>query len=346
MVFCWHGVTLEGIPFLGEMETGVDLFFVLSGFLIGRIYFRSSQPGNPNLFSFWAARWWRTLPPYYAALALYVICASRFPTQFVPLPGTYLVFAQNYFGVGGFGVSWSLCVEEHFYLLFPLVVMALERTLGRSALRWALPALALFPMLLRFGVYYGTGALPPQWWWITHFHFEGLCTGAWLAYLYVERAKLFECILQPACWLLPVIPTLLLVFPVWRSRPMAADLAFYTLLAVGFGAWLRVAYEWRSAPVWLPPMLAPIVSGLALCSYSIYLTHTMSFELVRMMLGSWHRGVGKTGAILLAGLLVGIVFYFLVERPALWSRDRFLRPASGRKPRASLGGELEPVQER
>ena len=73
MVFVSHGISS-----LDVLGVGVDLFFVLSGFLIGRIYLRAQadaheRPGSYTLWKFWSARWFRTLPPYLAALAFFAV---------------------------------------------------------------------------------------------------------------------------------------------------------------------------------------------------------------------------------------------------------------------------------
>ena len=122
----------QKIEFLGFW--GVELFFALSGFLIGNILWRSfSQTESWSfayLFNFWKRRWWRTLPNYYLFLIVslvfsYLVYAS-IPevNEFVH----YLYFGQNLFTPNGtfFGVSWSLCIEEWFYLTFPLVLFSLS----------------------------------------------------------------------------------------------------------------------------------------------------------------------------------------------------------------------------
>ena len=102
MVFLSHGVTA-----LETLGVGVDLFFVLSGFLIGRIYLRAQadahEPrGSFTLWSFWSARWFRTLPPYFAALALFDFAQHWFHNN--PVRHDYLLFLQNYVGMGGRGL--------------------------------------------------------------------------------------------------------------------------------------------------------------------------------------------------------------------------------------------------
>lgn len=109
------------------LPDGVTLFFVLSGFLIGGILIRSFEAGitSSGLLRFWRHRWLRTLPAYYCILFLLIL--HRIYANSAEGPGQYLryiFFVQNiddgnlYF----FGESWSLSVEEWFYLLTPLFI--------------------------------------------------------------------------------------------------------------------------------------------------------------------------------------------------------------------------------
>ena len=112
--------------------TGVDLFFVLSGFLIGRQLLEPVAVGErPQLRSFYLRRLFRILPSYWAVLALYALVpAVRDGEPMGPL-WKFLTFTQNIgFDGGPFGHSWSLCVEEHFYLVLPLLVLALAPRMG------------------------------------------------------------------------------------------------------------------------------------------------------------------------------------------------------------------------
>jgi peptidoglycan/LPS O-acetylase OafA/YrhL len=111
---------------------GVELFFALSGFLIGGILYREITKAPSWTFArtvrFWQRRWWRTLPSYYLFLVVSVVFSSF--EWGVPSFGKFLryfVFAQNLqCGNSSFyGMSWSLCIEEWFYLLFPLCLLGL-----------------------------------------------------------------------------------------------------------------------------------------------------------------------------------------------------------------------------
>jgi len=326
MVFLVHGVTLKGIPVLDQFATGVDLFFVLSGFLIGRIYFKSSTRSDFSIRSFWLARWWRTLPPYLAALGLYGVVRLSFPDRHSPaLPWTYGFFLQNYAGIHGFLPTWSLCVEEHFYLVLPLAAWAVDRFLGRSSFRYLLPAAFFTPLLLRAATLLMTGELPRDWYFMTHLHCEGLIAGVWLAYTFVEDPEAFARLERPARKLLPLIPAMLFVLPLWTSRGPAVNLFVFTFLAVGYAAWVRVLYDLKPAIETVAGKLVHrVVEGLALCSYSIYLTHTIFAEPLRGMTENWPRGVLRSSAVLGGELFFGVIFYFLVERVAIQLRDRIL----------------------
>jgi peptidoglycan/LPS O-acetylase OafA/YrhL len=119
------GIRLRKLGFFG-----VELFFALSGFLIGGILYRelSAVPrwSMSDIRIFWARRWWRTLPNYY----LFLLVSIGFHYAFGGLPTIaqflrYLVFAQNLMNGENpfYGVSWSLAIEEWFYLLFPLALL-------------------------------------------------------------------------------------------------------------------------------------------------------------------------------------------------------------------------------
>ncbi len=141
---------------------GVELFFVLSGFLIGGILLRAIGDAGSfapaDLRSFWLRRWFRTLPNYFLFVALNAALWLFFPgfaepPGSPPPVGSYLVFLQNLAEPMPkfFGISWSLAVEEWFYLTFPAVLFFLLRSLRHKARAvWlAILFFALAPVLLR-----------------------------------------------------------------------------------------------------------------------------------------------------------------------------------------------------
>jgi peptidoglycan/LPS O-acetylase OafA/YrhL len=152
---------------------GVDIFFVLSGFLIaGMIFERFDGVSTPSaLLTFWCNRWIRTLPLYFVFLGVFVWMTANHawisPPE-TPPAGTYgmqppvwpyALFTQNLFtggmswNAGWFGPSWSLAVEEWFYLIFPIILFAAgRRNANRAIVAFAVAAcmLALGGRLFRF----------------------------------------------------------------------------------------------------------------------------------------------------------------------------------------------------
>ncbi|HEV2468286.1 MAG TPA: acyltransferase [Candidatus Sulfotelmatobacter sp.] len=155
---------------------GVNLFFVLSGFLITGILLDSK--GRPYYYRrFYTRRALRILPPYYALLLLLLVLGSS-SAAFVGLSFIYLSNLTNFFGVAcDYGPLWSLAIEEHFYLLWPAVV----RNLTRRQLAFISGSLvALIPVfrMISFALGYKDGIG-----WYTWFAADGLAAGSLLAIL-------------------------------------------------------------------------------------------------------------------------------------------------------------------
>lgn len=161
-----HGSMLEpaqtNFPWI-RLINGVELFFVLSGFLIGGILiktFYNNSFGIKSVWNFWVRRWFRTLPNYYLVLFLNIVFVyfgfiqgdiSKFSWKF-------FLFLQNFSGpfTDFFWESWSLSIEEWFYLLFPVILLVIYFSfikLGKKAV--FLTTILVFlitPVLLRLFV--------------------------------------------------------------------------------------------------------------------------------------------------------------------------------------------------
>lgn len=154
---------------------GVNLFFVLSGFLITGILLDSK--GNPHFYrSFYARRALRILPAYYSLLILLLLLHSSSP-GFVGLSFAYLANVTNLFGIAcGYGPLWSLAVEEHYYIFWPAVVHKLTST----RLAAVSVGIVVFVPILRavcFNLVWGKDGLA----WYTWFVADGLAAGSLLA---------------------------------------------------------------------------------------------------------------------------------------------------------------------
>jgi len=115
---------LNPYPIIRLGGFGVELFFVLSGFLIGGILLKEFDKfdGIKTIKHFWIKRWFRTLPLYYLALLLQIVLSKKIKWEYL----YYFVFLQNnFYGINLFSVSWSLVIEEWFYLMLPFIFLGI-----------------------------------------------------------------------------------------------------------------------------------------------------------------------------------------------------------------------------
>ncbi|NOK14936.1 acyltransferase [Corallococcus exercitus] len=301
---------------------GVDLFFVLSGYLIGRQVFGPEEPGGvgANLRVFWTKRWMRTLPLYFLVLAAYALKPWTFGTPFVGGGWHYALFLQNFTVPRDFEQSWSLCVEEHFYLLLPLAAFGLG---GRRwpAFAWLLPA--GLSLLLRFVVRatLPEGLEPSEAWvrlqWPTFQHLDGLCAGVFLAKT-ADTWRRWPTRPRALCGALglAIVGAMLGAFGSRLDGP--GGVWIISGLTVGFSG-LLVAME----SVQLPPLARGPVYQVSALSYGAYLWFgpvVRVFE--RRLLAA--PPVLVLGAFLAVTLALSWVTYRAVEQPCLRLRDRLL----------------------
>ncbi len=140
---------------------GVQLFFVLSGFLIGSILiktFEKQKASVPVILAFLKRRWFRTLPNYYLVLVLNIIFVGFgiINEDFSQFNASFFFFSQNLFTPfhGFFWESWSITIEEWFYLSFPLIFFIITILLSSNRVKTIMLVSVIIylfvPPLLRF----------------------------------------------------------------------------------------------------------------------------------------------------------------------------------------------------
>lgn len=142
IVLFTHSIPLLNPALLNKIPVytgywGVELFFVLSGFLIGtillKIHYQSGEIDLEKIRAFWIRRWFRTLPNYYLMFIIYALAVyfSHHLAVFSNIKYlSYLLFLQNtvsYQPNDFFQIAWSLSIEEWFYLSFPVLLFLISR---------------------------------------------------------------------------------------------------------------------------------------------------------------------------------------------------------------------------
>ena len=273
---------------------GVELFFALSGFLIGGILFRrlTACPrwtfGEVKLF--WSRRWWRTLPNYYLFLMVslplhYYI--GGLPTLIGIIP--FFVFCQDLLSAHStfYGVSWSLCIEEWFYLLFPLciLVFVLLGLSKRNAFICATVLFLVFPPTLREWMFaHHDPAIVRK---LTLPRLDAIFYGVATSFV-VARYRLSPLLKRVSLAAAVIGLVTLFIFQhhchqtnVWVPFYRAA----FVLLPLCFSLSLPYFGSLDHLPAWCAFLTRPI-TNLSLWSYSIYLSHIPILFLTYAAFGS------------------------------------------------------------
>jgi peptidoglycan/LPS O-acetylase OafA/YrhL len=310
---------------------GVDLFFVLSGFLVSGLLFREyRRHGSLALPRFLIRRGFRIYP----AFAVLLLCTWPIARiAHVPqVSGKGFVvealFLQNYLG-GIWNHTWSLAVEEHFYIGLPLVLPALlwAGRRKRDPFRPLVPlgVAAMVGLLgLRCVNLWRNPYSNPTHLFPTHLRADSLLAGVLLAYAHQFHRNGFEALVAGRRRLLQCAGAACFVpaFCVDVNASWFVPTCGLTLFALG--AVLLIAGGVGSPAPRFAQCLAPIGG----CSYSIYLWHMpvliWGLPLCDRVLGYHVDGVARIAIYLAGSLAAGAAMAPLVERPALWLRDRWV----------------------
>jgi peptidoglycan/LPS O-acetylase OafA/YrhL len=307
-------------------DVGVDIFFALSGFLIGAIVLRQLPQLSawPAVRRFWARRWLRTLPAaYVSALVVWFIAAPRDVGGY--LRSIFFVATVNPYQVPTeLGFWWSLGAEEAFYLLAPLVLyVLLQRMRAVPAFVTTLVAIAATALCVRtILVLLLPADIAGNVSFAIYARLDSMMWGVLLALLRVHRHHWYGWIAQYGAPVGLVVGAtgimLLLDAPRWIAASIIGGHMATTigaaLLIPAMERWSTLGGTWRDG----------VVRGMALISYSVYLYHSMWEQRVHGWFGSatnWSEWL-RNAAVYLAGTLVlALLSYRLVEVPVLRWRD-------------------------
>lgn len=335
----------------------MDLFFLLSGFLIGTMLLRDDEPLDPRRVArFYARRSFRIVPPYFIVLTALALLGPLTLAQRAGLWREYLYLTNYVLGrdTPVMVWAWSLCVEEHFYLLVPLVVAALGALRTARARTAALCLAWLSGLSLRVAVividyphadfFELFGRVYPR----THLRYDILVAGVLAAHLHRRHgAFLADRFARPG-WRVAMYAFCLACLALLVAPPTSIPLPL--VCAVSWGGLTSALY----LPLVLLLVNQPGALGrqlgrrgflhVATLGYGVYLVHVPIIErLVRPALVWFTLAVWNSLRVLpplwllwplafaltmVFSLSASYLLHVLVEKPCLALRDRFV-PGSG-----------------
>jgi len=329
---------LEQWRFVGWL--GVDLFFVLSGFLVsGLIYREIRNTGTFRPFHFLVRRGFKIYPAFYICLLLSWAIYAAFGR---PIEASTLLvetfFLQSYW-LGLIGVTWSLAVEEHFYILLAVLFFALSRRKSDAPLR-PLPLL-LIGIAVAVLVYRVLSFDPERFEYLkyfanTHRRIDSLLCGVLLGYFAHYHADALRAVYQRFRWPLLLAVPALLWYPATHDMTNTPGIYTFgfTLSYLAFGILLLAVYydipsSFQNRAL---DLFTRAVAWIGFYSYSIYLWHEQLYFVF------WRNAILKAIAdvvgvapafhilsilLLIAAVLWGALMGRLIETPALRLRDRW-----------------------
>jgi peptidoglycan/LPS O-acetylase OafA/YrhL len=323
---------------------GVDLFFVLSGYLIGsqllRPYTRGSQP---SIGGFYMRRAFRVLPAYLTVLLFYFAIPGFREAPGLSHAWQFLTFTENfridYLHDQAFSHVWSLCVEEHFYLVLPLLILLLMRRPGFGKALAVILGILCFGIAVRAYIYIHQVQVFPREddafalayvekiYYPTHTRLDGLLVGVTLATIKTFRPSWWQSALSHG-YVLLLSGLGLCAWAIWLFRDrlsFSGAVIGFPIMALGLGLLITSSIAPSS------PLSKVRGFGLiATLAYSAYLTHKEIIHLVRDHLPRLveSRGWFALFVYFAFSFFAAFVLYLAVERPFLRLRERISSKAA------------------
>lgn len=311
---------------------GVDLFFALSGYLITSILLRARA--RPHYFrNFYARRFLRIFPPYYAVIAILSIASAWLPFGPLRPAWPYLTYTSNLYLVstrwewGPLGHTWSLAIEEQFYLVYPILVLCLSKPRLRQLL-WLVIAVSPLVRLMTNSATFPAAAV-----FTTFCRLDVLAMGALIAIAFDGRTEISDRLarrLRLSAAALLTASALLFV-----TRQLDARTAFFngvslTIIDAAAAMFICVAV---AAPVrFLERVIRwPAAVAMGRISYGIYLFHypivrVVEWQAKARLADGWTRTAVIAVTSISLTMVVSVLSWFAFERPILRVKKFFYDP--------------------
>ena len=316
---------------------GVDIFFVLSGFLIGgQTFSKLSQGKEFKIIDFCIRRFYRTLPNYYIILIIWMalLGVENFSWK-------YFFFLQNFDQLTYFSHSWSLCIEEHFYILFPLCILFITRFKKMNLYPVTIGALILITIWVRFilwknirpdlvysqSISEGFKVYFRYFFYPTYSRLDGIAVGTLLAYIKYFKPSTWDSWVKRPHLFLTIFLFLFTTISVlsWTKVKFFASVFSYSGYAICFGFFLISVISEKSI---INKIKMSFIRPISILSYSLYLTHGFVIWGGQNLLKSinmpdqfWIIWV----LIYPASVALSYLLYITVEKPVLKFRNLLLK---------------------
>lgn len=324
---------------------GVDLFFVLSGFLVSGLLFTEYQKhGNLKPGLFLVRRGFKIYPVYYITYVLYLIPIIRLDKLNLKGFLSDMTFTQNYLHGWGYayGASWSLAVEEHFYFALSLAAWGI--------VAWYLPAVGskaagkgkkiitavilimISCLLLR---YLHNSVIPPAKpeynVTMTHIRIDSLLAGVLISYFFYFRFEYLKRFVSKYRYLLILIAIAGLSWTpfIEPETNFFGKTTGYTLVYIAFGIILMLFLLSDNINDQLNRVLSKpvvsVVSKIGFSSYSIYVIHSLVISYVNVYarkLNLYDQFALKFIVVSTISVIAGLAITYTIEKYFLTIRDR------------------------
>jgi peptidoglycan/LPS O-acetylase OafA/YrhL len=324
--------------------TGVDLFFVLSGFLISSQLFAQIKQGQAISFRvFFLKRFFRIIPAFWITVGLYLCFPVFREKESLPPVWKFLTFTQN-LGLnlkdfGTFSHAWSLCVEEHFYLFLPIILILLQFSKLFKKAYWLIIVLFLFGFAIR--IYSFNNLYLPEinnennWmYWYKYIYYptynrlDGLLVGVSIAGIYQFLPEIWNRISKFGNHFL-IFSLLILTgayFLCEDTQSYSSSIFGFPLVAIGYGFMVVGAisptsflFKWNSK----------VTTFIASLSYAIYLTHKGIIHITHQILADFKIDANLMLVICIATCsIAAFILNFMVEKPFMKLRNKIIKHKS------------------
>ena len=310
---------------------GVDLFFVLSGFLVsGLLFDEHIATGAINIKRFYIRRAFKIVPAFYVLTLITAIYDLVTTHKIVGVHVIHdLLFIQCY-RMGAWTHAWTLAVEVHFYILLGLLLWYLSSR-AKSATPWLarLPAILWSVMVLAFAARLLNSGLRTEPFNFhrqlqpTHLHLDVLAAGVLLRYYYTYHFEKLEMFTRgKIVWTLVGLELISISVEMWLPHPAWVTALLPTANALGFSLLLFQATQLPFPAAGLGAWLVKPFDYFGKHSYSIYLWHLPVKQWIIDPLMPGPAGLAYFVVFIASSLAVGTFFSEILEMPVLHLRNR------------------------